>query len=57
LLRGGRWLLQYPRATVSLVLFAGWGCKGLRATARVWGAGEAGRRALPTVGKREGISF
>jgi hypothetical protein len=44
--------LQYPR-----VLFTGWGLRGLEAMTWVRVAGEAGRRALPTAGKREGISF
>ena len=35
----------------------GGGCEGERAAARVGGAGNAGRRASPTAGKREGISF
>jgi len=33
------------------------GCEGERAAARVGGAGNAGRGASPTAGKREGISF
>ena len=33
------------------------GCEGERAAARVGGAGNAGRGALPTAGKREGSSF
>jgi hypothetical protein len=43
---------QYPR-----VLFTGWGLRRLEATTRVRGAEEAGRRALPKAGKREGTSF
>jgi hypothetical protein len=43
-------------ATVPRVLFTG-GCEGERAAARVGGAGNAGRGASPTAGKREGISF
>ena len=35
----------------------GGGCEGERAAARVGGAGNAGRGASPTAGKREGISF
>ena len=56
----GRWLL---RATVPAVLqYRGYcsqeeGCEGKRAAARVGGAGDAGRGASPTAGKREGISF
>ena len=33
------------------------GCEGERAAARVLDAGNAGRGASPTAGKREGISF
>ena len=33
------------------------GCDGERAAARVLGAGDAGRGASSTAGKREGISF
>ena len=33
------------------------GCEDKRAAARVGGAGNAGRGASPTAGKREGISF
>jgi len=33
------------------------GCEGERAAARVLGAGNAGRGASPTAGKRKGISF
>ena len=40
--------LQYPVGTVHISAMA---------TARVGGAGNAGRGALPTAGKREGISF
>ncbi|XP_039819277.1 uncharacterized protein LOC120681720 isoform X2 [Panicum virgatum] len=42
-------------ATVPRVLFTRWeGCEGERVAARVGGAGNAGRGASPTVGKREG---
>ena len=33
------------------------GCEGEGMAARVGGAGNAGRGASPTAGKREGISF
>ena len=48
-------VLQYPRcySTVPRVLFTGW----IAAAARVGGAGNTGRGASPTAGKREGISF
>ena len=39
------------------LLWSADGCEGLRATARVRGAGEVGRKALPTAIKREGIFF
>ena len=51
------------RATVPAVLqyhgycSRGGGCEGERVAARVGGAGNAGRGASPTAGKREGISF
>ena len=58
ILRERRWratvpaVLQYARE-----LFTGGGCEGERAAARVLGAGNAGRGASPTAGKRKGISF
>jgi hypothetical protein len=44
-------------AVIPTLLFTIWAARGLRATARVRGAGEAGRRDFPTASKREGISF
>ena len=50
--------LQYPRCySTSGYCSRGGGCEGERAAARVGGAGNAGRGASPTAGKREGISF
>ena len=49
------WLLprySTPGATVPQELFTGGGCEGERAAARVGGAGNAGRGASPTAGKR-----
>jgi hypothetical protein len=48
--------LQYPRATVPRVLFTSARGRGLAVRA-VRGAGNAGRGASPTAGKREGFSF
>ena len=45
-------VLQYPR-----VLFTRWRAVRVRAAARVGGAGNAGRGASSTAGKREVISF
>ena len=39
-------------ATVPRELFTGGGCEGERAAARVLGAGNTGRVASPTAGKR-----
>ena len=50
-------MLQYRGDTVPRVLYTGGGCESERAAARVLGAGNAGRGASPTAGKREGISF
>ena len=50
--------LQYPRCNSTRGYCSrGGGCEGERAADRVGGAGNAGRGASPTVGKREGISF
>jgi len=49
---------QYPRCySTNGYCSRGGGCEGERAAARVGGAGNAGRGASPTAGKREGISF
>jgi hypothetical protein len=48
--------LQYPRATVPRVLFTSARDKGPAARA-VRSAGNAGRGASPTAGKREGFPF
>jgi hypothetical protein len=48
--------LQYPRATVPRVLFTSARGRGPAARA-VRCAGNAGRRASPMAGKREGFSF
>ena len=56
---GGCWrdtvpaVLQYRAGTIHEMA----GCEGERATARVRGAGNAGRGASPMAGKREGICF
>jgi hypothetical protein len=44
-------------ATVSRALFVGWAVRVRGRELGVRGTGEAGHRALPTTGKREGISF
>jgi len=50
--------LQYPRCySTAGTVHEMAGCEGERAAARVGGAGNAGRGASPTAGKREGISF
>jgi len=50
--------LQYPRATVPRGYCSrDGGCEGEGAAARVGGAGNTGRGASPTAGKREGFSF
>jgi hypothetical protein len=54
--RGAAAELQYPRATVPRVLFTSVRGRGPAARA-VRGAGNAGRGASPTAGKREGFSF
>jgi hypothetical protein len=46
-----------PDISDTILLWAADGCEGLRAPAKVRGAGEAVRRDFPTAGKREGISF
>ena len=51
-----------PRYSARVLQYRGYcsrdgGCEGKRAAARVGGAGNAGRGASPTAGKREEISF
>ena len=46
-----------PRYSTAGTVHEAAAAKGERVAARVGGAGNAGRGASPTAGKREGISF